>query len=163
MLRIVGWNSYGLVDDRKLFGVLGFRHLDAPLNVAHGVEILLDFALVLRTDDLAESCHFTADEIENTLIPANSGHSRSSIRAAGGSEQPLENRAGIILNRQRRCRCAPCDCVGVGATRTTVAISQHGVGLDAELDRSKLSFFGELFGRDLIYRYRSKHVGAGSK
>src|SRR5438093_7062917 len=54
MLRIVGWNSYGLVDDRKLSGVLGFRHLDAPLNVAHGVEILLDFALVLRTD---HSCY----------------------------------------------------------------------------------------------------------
>ena len=56
------------------------------------------------------------------------------------AEQPLEHRARIVLDRQRRGRRAPGDGVRVGAARAAVARAEHRVRLDAELERRELRF-----------------------
>ena len=86
---------------------------------------------------------------------------RRRVSAAAGAEQPLEHRARVVLDRQRGGRRPPRDGVGIGigAARTAVAVPDHRVRLDAQLERRQLGFLLQLAGRDLVHRDRIGDVG----
>ena len=111
--------------------------------------------------DLAEARRFAGDEIEDAAVALDARLPRRRVGAAGRAEQPLEHRARIVLDRQRRRRRAPGDGVGVGAARPAVAGAEHRIRLDAELDRRQLRVLLQFTRGDLIHRDRRQHVGAG--
>ena len=84
---------------------------------------------------------------------------RPGVGAPGRPEQPLEDGARIVLDRQRRRRRAPRDRVRIGAARAAVAGAEHRVRFDPELERRQLRLLRELRRGDLIHRHRREHVG----
>ena len=65
VLGVVGRHADRLLDHRQLARVLLLGHLDAALDVAHRLEILVDLRLVLRPEGAAQPPDLVADEIED--------------------------------------------------------------------------------------------------
>ena len=77
-----------------------------------------------------------------------------------GSEQALEDGAGVDLRRHGGCGAAPGDAVGVGAAIARIAVSDGARVLAAQFQRGEPRFGGESAGRDLIRRNAVMDVGA---
>ena len=130
------------------------------LDVAQGLEILIQLELVARTDDLFETFQLVAYEIENAAVALHPGKPHLGVGASARAEHPLEDRAWIVLDRQRCGGRPPGDRVGVGAACATVTVAEHRVRLDAELERGDLGLFRQLPRRDLVHGHRVRHIGA---
>ena len=84
-----------------------------------------------------------AHVIEDAPLPFEHRQPRGGVCALAVAEEPLEDRARIVLNGQRRRLAAPGDGVGVGAAITAVAIAGELVRFDAEFERGELRMLAE--------------------
>src|SRR5260370_26289341 len=90
--------------ERRQLGIpLRFRQLDAPLDIANRLEVLVDLAAVRRAEPSAQALHIIGDSIEHAAI------SQTCLRtaAAAVAEKPLEDGARAVLHRERRGLVAP--------------------------------------------------------
>ena len=81
------------IELRQLAIALRFGKLDAPLDVANRIEILVDLAAVGRAEPPAQALHVIGDGIEHAAIR------QTRLRATAIAEQPLEDRARAVLHR----------------------------------------------------------------
>src|SRR5579884_4525173 len=95
---------------------LRFRTLDAPLDVAHGFQILVDLAAVRRAKLDAQPLGVLVDGVEDAAVFLSQDRTRLRIGDAEGAEQTLEQRAGAALHRVRRGVVAPRDRIVISAT-----------------------------------------------
>src|SRR5258708_36467932 len=79
---------------------LRLRALDAPLNVTHRVQVLVDLAAVRCAKLYAQPLGVLVDGIKDAavLLP----QARTRLRIGRGAEPTLEQRTGTALPRQRR-------------------------------------------------------------
>ena len=139
------------VDRRHLRAVVGFGPLNAPLDFADVVEILVEPRAIARAESALQGVGLVGDEIENASIAARAGDALG--RGARFTEQPLEHRTRVDFHRQRRGRRAPRDRVGVGAAETGRAGADvAGEILGGQLERRKGVVLADFLGHDLVDR-----------
>ena len=131
--------------------VVRLRPLDAPLNLAHVVQVLVEPRAIAGAEPLAQPLRLAGDEVQDAAVAPDPG--RALRRGAGLAEQALEHDARVDLHRQRRCWRAPRDRVGVGAAvaggaRADVAREVFG----GQLQRGKRRVLSDLPRHDLIDR-----------
>ena len=155
VLGEVGRGAHRPRHQRHLPLALGLGHLDAPLDVAHRVEIGAELQPVAGPEAAAQADHVGADRVENAALLA-------AARLAGGgvgglvvAEEPLEHRPRVVLHRQRGLRVAPRDGVREGATEpAAVARAGEVRALQPQLQGRQRRVAPELAGRDLVHRDR---------
>ena len=98
--------------------------------------------------------------VENAAIGLRTRQARGRIGALTVAEEPLEDRARIVLHRQRRRRRAPGDRRDVGATEPGVAGAGELGRLQAELERRELRVPAEVGRRNLVDGDPRLEVGA---
>ena len=148
-----GRDARRLIDDRKIRGALLFCLLNAPLDVAHGVEILRELVAIGGVQRPLDVGNALGDRVEQALVRPEPHHARRPIGGVVAAEHPLEHRPRVVLHRQRRGRASPGDRVGVGAAESSVARSGEVARVDAELERRQLGLASELARRNLIHRH----------
>src|SRR6185295_19768898 len=102
--------------------ILLFGELYPPFDVADGLEILLELALVAAAQRHAQPRETAGDVVEHALLVFEPGHARAGVGAVAIAEQPLEDRPRIDFGRQRAGRSTPRH-RHVGARITGVAIA----------------------------------------
>ena len=109
-------NPRGLLDHRKLTRALFLGLLDAPLDVAHGIEILVELRPIAGPESPLELGRTLGDRIEQAgiLPPARAPH--RGVGRATVAEQPFEDHPWVVLHRERRRLVGPRNRVGEGAT-----------------------------------------------
>src|SRR4029453_15002297 len=90
-------NARGTIHVRKLARRLLLGALNAPLDVAHALEILAEPRAVARADRPHETSGGLGDRVEEAAILLQSGTARDGIRAVAVPEQPLEHRTRPVL------------------------------------------------------------------
>ena len=158
---VVVRDAHGLVDQRQLPRALQLGGADAPLDVPHRIDVLGYLGPVARPQDPLQALQLGQNGVDDGPVAFEPGQPRGRIRAAAGTEQALEDGAGIPLDGQRRGRRPPRDGVRVGAARAPIAGAHHRIRLDAELQRRELRLPGELARGHLVHRHRRVHIGAG--
>ena len=141
-----------LVHRGQLARGLLLGHLDAPLDVAHRAQVLVELDPVARAQVLAEPRHLGRHHVEQAAVVPPGGEPRRGVGGAAGAEQPLEDGAGVAGHRQRRRGAAPAQGVGVGAAVAGVARPRPVRRLERELERRELGLLPEHAGRDLVHR-----------
>ena len=149
-----------LLDNRYVAVALLLGLLNPTLDVPNGVEILRELQLVARAEPSIESVRLVGHEVEDAAVLSDAGQPRLQVRAVGGAEQALEDRARTVFHRQRRRRRAPGDRVHVGAAITLVARAQYLDRIDRQLERRQLRFLAKRLRHDLIHRGAGADVGA---
>ncbi len=139
--------------------VLLFGPLDAALDVADRLEILLELALVAGADPHAQTRQAAGDVVEHALLVFEPGHAGGRVGAVALAEQPLEDGARIDFRRQRAGRSTPRH-RHVGAGVAGVAVAGERLRLEAELERGQLRVFAEFLRRDLIGGDAEVEIGA---
>ena len=124
--------------------------LDAPLDLAHGVEILAHPAAVGGAEPAFEPRHVVDDPVENAGVAAQLGAAR--VGRAAVAEQPLEQHARVGFGRQRRGRRRPRQVVLVDAGEAVVAVADLRDQVGAELERRDRRAAADLLRGDLIDR-----------
>ena len=116
-----------LLDDRQLRGALLLGLLDAPLDVAHRLQVLGQLRAVAARPGRACSAATLVASPKSRMLRSclEPRQPRRRIGAVAAAEQPLEHRARVVLHRQRRRRRAPGDRVGVRAAVAGVARAQR--------------------------------------
>src|SRR5262249_11652108 len=104
-------------------GVLLLGLLNAPLDVADGVGVFVEFCAVAGTEIAVEPRQAAVHVIEDAPLSLEHRQPRCGVGAIDVAEESLENRARIVLDWQRRGLAAPRDGVGVGAAIAAVAIA----------------------------------------
>src|SRR5262245_18737284 len=89
------WNALRLIDGGQLQVPLLLGLLNAALDVADGVRVLVDLGLIFRPERSLEARQLLDDRIENAAVPAEKRFSRRAIRAAPVAEQLLEHGARV--------------------------------------------------------------------
>ena len=133
------------------------RELDAPLDGAHGVQVLRHARPVSRADVTAQPREVVRDGVEDApVLP----ELRSPLgRRAAFTEELLEHDARVVLHRQRRRRVSPRDGVHVDAAIAVLAVAHQEVAVDRQLQRRQRRRPPELGGGDLVGRHPGPHVG----
>ena len=145
---------------RQLAVRLRFRPLDAALDVAHRGQVVGQLGAVRRPQPLLQARHLAGHRVEDAAVLAPPRAPRRRVGARPVAEQPLEERAGIALHRQRGGRRAPGEGADVGATEAGVAGAAELRQADAHLQRGELRPPAELRRRDLVDRAARLEVGA---
>src|SRR6185503_11458581 len=100
--------------DGDLLVALLLRQLHAPLDIADGIQILVDLAAIGPADLQAQPLDLHADGVEDAAVFFSDGQAQLRI-GAPVAEQTLEERPWAVLHRQRRGLVAPRDRVVIGA------------------------------------------------
>ena len=80
-------------------------------------------------------------------------------RVAALAKQPFEDDAGIGLHRKRHRRRAPGQRIDVGTAVAPLAVADHEVGFERQLERRQRRFLPELPGGVLINRRPRLNIG----
>ena len=141
----------------RLIGPAPLRALDAPFDLAHGVEILADAGAIARPEILLQPRQVGHHRIEKTAVLA---CLRLTLRrGAAVAKQPLEDEPGIVLGGKRRRRRSPGQGIEVGAAVAVLALPGEEVEIDRELERGQRRGGAEGHGRNLVRRRAVAHVG----
>ena len=132
--------------------------LDAPLDLAYGVDVLVDADPVARPERADQPRHVVGDRVEDAPVAP---HRRAPlVDGPAVAEQPLEHRAGVVLHRERRRGRRPGERVDVDAVVAVVAVPDEEAVLQGELERREPRVAAELPRRDLVDRCGQPDVGA---
>ena len=142
------------LQQRELAVGLRFGDLDAALDLAHCVEVVVQLALVLAVQAALQPGDLVHHRVEDAalLLRASPPHAR--VGAAGVAEQPLEHHPRVRLARHRRRLVVPGD-VQVRATVAGVAGADavERVGpFERELQRRQPCLASQRLGRELVHR-----------
>ena len=143
----LGLGELGQVEVLPLLGPL-----DAALDVAHALEVLVDLEAVGGPDLVLEVGDLPGHRVENRAVARHAGAADGGVGAAAVAEHLLEHHAGVVLHRQRRRPAAPADGVGVDATVVAAALAGVGPAVDGELQRRELGVPAVLAGQQLVHR-----------
>ena len=141
-----------LVHRRQLARRLPLGRLDAPLDVAHRVEVLVQLHLVAGAQLFAQPRRLGRHHVEQAAVVPPGGQPGRGVGGAAGAEQPLEDGARVAGHRQRGRGAAPAQGVGVGAAIAGVARPGPVGRLQRQLERGELRLLAEHAGRDLVHR-----------
>ena len=146
------------IELRQRRGVALLRTLNAPLDLAHRVEILTDLDAIARAQLAPQPRHVGGHPVEDAaaLLELRA----SPLGAAAVAEQPLEDDARIGLGRQRRRRRRPRQVVLIGAGVAVVAVADLRDEVGADLERRNLRVAADGSRRDLIDRRAQLVVAA---
>ena len=87
---------------RKLARGLFLRELDAPLDIANGLEILAELGAIARAHLSRQARHIPAQEVQDAALLLNLAKPHCRIGAGILADQALERRARVSLHRERR-------------------------------------------------------------
>ena len=152
MLFIIGRHTRGPLHQGQFPGICFFGHVDAPLDVANGVEILGEFGAVARTDFRRETGHLPRYDVENAAVLLHAAAVLCRVGAVTLPEQALEHPARIVFHRERRCGAAPRHRIEIGVAVGAVAAAAGLAGLQGEFERSQLGVFAQFLRGDLVHR-----------
>ena len=143
-------------DRRQLAVGLLLGELDAPLDAADGLEVLVELPAVVGGEARLEMADLPLHRVEDAPLLLDAAATRLGARVAHVAEQALEDDARVGLARHRRRAVGP-RVVEVGATEAPVARRHavHGVAaLERELQRRQLGRAADALGvgRDLVHR-----------
>ena len=137
---------------------LPFRHLQPPLDLAHGVEILVHATAVRRAELLLQMRDVGGHPVEDAAVLL---HLRQPLLARPAvAEHPLEDDARVRLVRVRRRRRAPRDAVRVDATVAVVAVADEVGLLHRQLERPQRGVAADVLRGDLVRGDAVADVGA---
>ena len=140
-------------------GVLFLGELDAPLDLADGIEVFGHAVAVVRAQAALQAPHLAGDRIENTALLFDAFEPLGGRRAV--AEQAVEDQAGIDFHGHRRGGRAPGNRIHVGATEADVAgADQSAVILGGQFERRQRCFLADLLRGDLIDGDARVNVGA---
>ncbi len=131
--------------------LLLLRHLNTAFDVANGIRIFVDLALILRPQLQLEVGQLPGHRIQNALVLLQPSFASGSIGAATVAEQLLEDRAWIPFHGQRLRGAPPGERVEVGAAQ--IAGARAGVGREVHADlerRQRWSFLREVPSEQLV-------------
>src|SRR5690606_5157566 len=114
----------------RLAGRLG--GLDAPLDLAQGVEVVADLAAVGRAERAREAREIRRHGIENAAVLSRAREALL-VRAAV-AEQALEDEPRVVLGRQRARRRTPRQRVQVNAAIAVLAHAREEAQIDRQLE-----------------------------
>src|SRR5207244_2277733 len=130
-----GRNSARTLERRQFFRRLLLGELDAPLDIAHSVEVLIHLCAITRSEPGQQPIDLLIYEIQNAAVLANARQAFSGVRAVAVAEEPLEDSAWTVLHRQRSGGSAPTERVGIGTTVRRNTLTDDFSRLDAQLQR----------------------------
>src|SRR5207237_8019196 len=90
------------------------RQLQAPLDIANGLKILVNLAAIRSAELSAQPPDVRVDGIEDAAVLLSEGQTHFLV-GAGFAEQTLEDRTWAVLHRERRGVVAPRDRIVIGA------------------------------------------------
>src|SRR5579862_649641 len=152
MLGESGWNAAGgALHVRKFARALLLRFLNAAFQIANGLEILIEFAAILRTEIALQSRYRDAKRIENAAVFPDPREARRAAGVVAVSEKALENSARVIFHGQRSRRIAPGEGIGVGAAIAGIAPADQLIRIEAQLERGELCLLAQFARGDLIH------------
>ena len=137
--------------------VLRFDLLNATLEFAHILEILVHATTIGGAKVALERRHLAHDPIENAAVVLATGRTVGVARA--GAEQQVERCARIPDHGQRLSGRGPADRVGVGAGVVVVAAASLIEILDAQLHRGDRRVLSDLARHDLVERGADIQIG----
>ena len=132
--------------------------LDAPLDLAHVVEVIGQARAIGGAELAAQIADRLGDPVEDALVVLAPGAAR--FRRGADAEQLIEHRARVADHRQRIGRRRPADRVGVDARVVVGAAAGLIDVLDAQLHRRNRRRVAELLRVDLIERRAGEDVRA---
>jgi hypothetical protein len=145
-------DARGMIEDRQFLVALLLGFLDAPLDVADGVQVLDQLHAIARAERALEVCDFIAHGIEHAAILFHASETRAGIGVLAVSEEALEHGAWIVLGGQRCRGTQPRDRVRVRAGESDVARPGGFRRLDGQFERCELRGCADFSGCDLIHR-----------
>ena len=125
------------------------RQLHAPLDIANGLQILVDLATIRSAELSAQPPDVGVDGIEDAAVLLSEGQTHLRI-GAGFAEKTLEDGTWAVLHRERRGLVAPRDRIVIGAAIGRLAGAHHFRRFQPDLERGDLSLFAEFPRRDLV-------------
>ena len=144
-----------LLERRQLDVALLLGAGDAPLDVSHGIGILLYLDAILRAEFGPQPGQLVVHRVQDALVLAHARLARAALGGAAVAEQALEHGARVVLHRQRLGGAAPCNRVGVGAAEDAGARAGVGRPVHRQLQRRQLRLLREVPRQQLVHR----HVG----
>ena len=148
----------GPLEERQLVGGLPVGDPQAPLHVAHALDVLVDPVAISRTNLAPQPDEGVEHGVEDAVVLREARAARGGAGARAFAEHPLEDQTRVVLHRQRRRRVAPRDGVGIDATVAAAALTRVADVLDGELERRELRLPAELPRHDLIHRHAAGDV-----
>ncbi len=138
--------------------VAGLDALDAPLDLAHVLEILLHPLAIARVERAVQVGDLGGDVVEHARRGA--AARRPFLARTAGAEELIEGHARVADHRQRLGRRRPADHVGVDAGVAVGAAAGLVDVLDAQLHRRDRRVLPEALGVELIDRDAGADIGA---
>src|SRR4029434_4092883 len=102
---------------------IGLNRLNPTFDFAHGLEVVTDFHSVFGSEPCLQPRHVGGHGVEDAAILRCALEALSSRSAI--AEQALEDRAWIVLRRQRRRRRTPRQRVHVDAAVPVAAVADE--------------------------------------
>ena len=127
--------------------------LDAPLDVAHRVEIAGQLGAVAAAELAHQVGELLVHRVEDAAVHPQRAQPRLAAGAAHGAEQVLEHRARVGLHRHRRVGVAPGERGAVGAAVAVLALAHQLVGFQRQLERGELRVLAQGVGSELVHRH----------
>ena len=152
-----------LVHLGQLAVALLLRPLDAPLDVAHRLQVLVDADTIVGTEAALQRVDLLGHRVEDAPVLPDPGHARRRVGRSGVPEEPLEDRARVVLAGERRRLAAPGDGVRVGATEPDVARPRHVAAVERDLERRELGVLLEAARDELVDRHARLQVRLGPR
>src|SRR4030095_4236260 len=107
-----------MFDDWQLLVALLLGFLDPAFHVPDRLQIFVELAAIALPERALQVRDFRDDRVEDAAILFDARAPRRRVGASTVAEQPLEDRAGIVLHRHRGRLAAPADGAGVVARIT---------------------------------------------
>ena len=107
ILRIGGQETGRPLHVGKFSGGLFLGQLNAPLDIANGIEIFGELAAVTGSELPQQASHTLGDRIQDTALFLDQAAPLGRVGAALLTEQAFENPARVMLHGERRGGTAP--------------------------------------------------------
>ena len=162
MLVVADRDAGRRLDHRQL-APLRLGVLDAPLDLAHRLQVLVELRAVAASEAALQAVDLIQHRVENAALPPQPRRPHLGVGAVDVPEEPVEHHARVGLHRQRRRRAAPREPVLVGAAETDVAGADAVDGvrpLQAELQRGQRRLLAHRVRQNLIHRDAQLQAGA---
>ena len=150
VLGEIGRDAVGLVHVRVDLRVVLLGAIDLAFYFADGREILVEFALVCRSEGRFELVCVVGDEVENAAAILRLAQALFRSHGKPFAEQALKKGPGIENRGHRLGLAAPGEIVGVGAGVAGVAVTGLAGVFHAEFKRREAGLFADFVRDQLI-------------
>ena len=146
----VGHADRRIRDGHRGHPALALGALDALLDVAHRVEVLVHHHPIPHAQTALQTGHVRHREVEHAPVPLQPG--RLLLGRPPFAEEPLEHRAGVALHRHRGRGVLPRVGVLIDAAVPVLAASDDVLVVERELQRAQRGVGADRRRRHLVHR-----------